>query len=89
MTSPSLGQRLLIVDDLVDSGLTLQAVQKWIGQEFPQTQSRTAVLWYKAQSLIKPDYFVTYLDHNPWIHQPFEKYEKMQPQDLRPQHNLK
>jgi hypoxanthine phosphoribosyltransferase len=85
MTSAALGQKLLIVDDLVDSGVTLQAVQTWLHQEFPQTQTRTAVLWYKAQSVVKPDYFVTYLDHNPWIHQPFEKYENMHPRDLRPQ----
>jgi hypothetical protein len=38
---------------------------------------RTAVLWYKAESIIKPDYHVAYLDDNPWIHQPFERYETM------------
>jgi hypothetical protein len=26
---------------------------------------------------------VDFLPDNPWIHQPFEKYEKLQPQDLQ------
>ncbi|MCY7283436.1 MAG: phosphoribosyltransferase, partial [Cyanobacteria bacterium CAN_BIN43] len=43
---------------------------------------RTAVLWYKACSVIKPDYYVDYLPDNPWIHQPFERYEDMTPEDL-------
>jgi uncharacterized protein len=40
------------------------------------------VLWYKAASVIRPDYFVDYLSDNPWIHQPFEYYEQMSLQDL-------
>jgi hypothetical protein len=30
----------------------------------------------------KPDYYVDFLADNPWIHQPFEKYEKLKPQNL-------
>jgi hypothetical protein len=26
---------------------------------------------------------VDFLDDNPWIHQPFEKYEKLSPSDLQ------
>jgi hypothetical protein len=32
--------------------------------------------------VIKPDYYVDYLPDNPWIHQPFERYEDMKPSDL-------
>jgi uncharacterized protein len=40
------------------------------------------VLWQKACSVFSPDYSVDYLPDNPWIHQPFELYEQMQPADL-------
>jgi hypothetical protein len=32
--------------------------------------------------VVTPDYFVQKLDHNPWIHQPFEAYDQMDVQDL-------
>ena len=84
MTTPTLGQRILLVDDLVDSGVTLAGIGEWLRQheEFTITDVRSAVLWFKACSLAKPDYYVDFLPDNPWIRQPFEKYEKLQPSDL-------
>ena len=80
MASGRLGDRVLLVDDLVDSGVTLEAVTRTLPQRYPQvTALRTAVLWYKACSVFKPDYFVEYLPENPWIHQPFELYDNMRP----------
>ncbi|QLE59161.1 phosphoribosyltransferase [Nostoc sp. TCL26-01] len=78
MTTETLGTRILLVDDLVDSGITLQKTIPWL-QEYshsPIAEIRTAVIWYKACSLIAPDYYVDYLPDNPWIHQPFEHYEQ-------------
>lgn len=76
MTS-SLGSRILLVDDLVDSGITLEQTLIWLKQRYGSEieDIRTAVLWYKACSRIRPHYFVDYLPENPWIHQPFESYE--------------
>ncbi len=72
-----LGDRLLLVDDLVDSGRSLQQTQTWLQTQAPQiTEIRTAVLWYKGHSQFQPDYFVQHLPDNPWIQQPFEHYEK-------------
>jgi uncharacterized protein len=84
MTTEQLGSHILLVDDLVDSGVTLQATQVWLNQHYGSViqELRTAVLWYKACSVIKPDYFVDYLPNNPWIHQPFERYEQLTPADL-------
>jgi len=83
MASGRLGDRVLLVDDLVDSGVTLEAVTRTLPQRYPQiTALRTAVLWYKACSVFKPDYFVEYLPDNPWIHQPFEVYDTMRPKDI-------
>jgi uncharacterized protein len=86
MTTANLGSRVLIVDDLVDSGVTLKKSLDWLDRTygFYIEEVRTAVLWYKACSIFKPDFFVEYLPENPWIHQPFEVYERMKPADLNP-----
>jgi uncharacterized protein len=71
-----LGDRLLIVDDLVDSGASLQQTEIWLQSHGPQVREiRTAVLWYKGRSQFQPDYYAQYLPDNPWIRQPFEHYE--------------
>jgi hypoxanthine phosphoribosyltransferase len=79
MTTPNLGNNVLLVDDLVDSGQSLQRSIVWLQHKygFYIDEIRTAVLWYKDCSVIKPDYYIEYLADNPWIHQPFEKYEQM------------
>jgi len=84
MTRPRLGNRVLLVDDMVDSGHTLEAVHRELPKRFPHmTQLRTAVLWWKACSVFKPDYYVRHLEDNPWIHQPFEVYDTLRPEKLR------
>jgi len=84
MTAPRLGDRILLVDDMVDSGHTLAAVYKELPKRFPHiVDLRTAVLWYKACSVFKPDYYVEYLADNPWIHQPFEVYDTLKPTGLK------
>ena len=78
MTKPRLGARVLLVDDMVDSGHTLEAVHRELPRRFPHiVELRTAVLWWKACSVFKPDYWVDYLADNPWIHQPFEVYDSL------------
>ena len=84
MTSPRLGERVLLVDDMVDSGHTLAAVAKALPERWPVIKScKTAVLWWKACSTVKPDYYVDYLAENPWIHQPFEVYDTLRPERLK------
>ncbi|MEK9803946.1 MAG: phosphoribosyltransferase [Curvibacter sp.] len=70
--------RVLLVDDLADSGHTLQAVVQMLRERYaPITELRTAVIWTKGVSAFQPDYSVEYLPTNPWIHQPFEVYDRM------------
>ncbi len=70
--------RVLLVDDLADSGHTLQAVVTMLRERYaPITELRTAVIWTKGVSAFQPDYSVEYLPTNPWIHQPFEVYDRM------------
>ncbi len=84
MTAPKLGERVLLVDDMVDSGHTLEVVFNTLPQRFPHiAEVKTAVLWWKACSVFKPDYFVEYLPDNPWIHQPFEVYDDLGPAKLQ------
>lgn len=83
MTGGGLHGKLLLVDDLVDSGVTLTRVIEHLKQRFAAlTEVRTAVLWYKAVSTFKPDYYVQYLPTSPWIHQPFEEYDSLRPHQL-------
>lgn len=87
MTAPRLGHRVLLVDDLVDSGVSLQQTLRWLQDRYGEeiAEIRTAVLWYKSCSVIVPDYYVDYLPDDPWIHQPFEVYERTSPAELAAQ----
>lgn len=76
MLEDNLGKHILLVDDLADSGITLSSSVNWLKERSNIQEIRTAVLWYKSCSLVIPDYYVDYLPNNPWIHQPFEHYEK-------------
>jgi hypoxanthine phosphoribosyltransferase len=83
MTSPKLGSRVLVVDDMVDSGHTLAMVMAELPKRFPHIASiKSAVLWWKACSVFRPDFHVSYLPDNPWIHQPFEVYDRLRPDAL-------
>jgi hypoxanthine phosphoribosyltransferase len=84
MTRSRLGERVLLVDDMVDTGHTLEAVHRELPRRFPHIVAlRTAVLWWKGASVFKPDYWIEHLPHNPWIHQPFEIYDTLRPEALR------
>ncbi len=75
--------KVLLVDDLADSGHTLNAVIKQLKNNYrPITELRSAVIWTKALSIFTPDYCVDYLPTNPWIHQPFESYDNLRPEQL-------
>ena len=75
--------KVLLVDDLADTGVTLQAVVDRLRNNYqPITELRTAVIWTKGSSTFKADYSVEHLPTNPWIHQPFEAYDGMTTQAL-------
>lgn len=75
--------RVLLTDDLADTGNTLHAVVQHLHQVWPAiTELRTAVLWVKASSSFTPDYCAEHLPTSPWIHQPFERYDGSSPEKL-------
>lgn len=77
-----LAGRVLLVDDLADSGVTLRAVVDRLRGMASISELRSAVIWVKAHSSYRPDYCVEVLPTNPWIHQPFEDYDSLRPEGL-------
>ena len=69
-----LGRRVLLVDDMVDTGRTLVEAVKYV-KTYDVDEVRSAVLWTKQQSNFVPDYTVDMLEDNPIIVQPFAHYE--------------
>jgi len=82
-STKALAGRLLLIDDLVDSGTTLQKVKEWLHDKHPEVRElRSAVIWYKANASEQPDYYAHHVVDNPWIHQPFEFYDQITANDL-------
>ena len=68
--------RVLIVDDLVDTGLTLKQIKQYnniINYEQPEKNWVFATLYNKPKSIFKPDYTVREFDNDAWIVFPWEK----------------
>ena len=75
--------KVLLVDDLADSGHTLNAViHQLLSNYQPITELRSAEIWTKGVSTFQADYSVETLPTNPWIHQPFESYDALSPEQL-------
>ncbi len=58
-------KKVLIIDDIVDSGETMQEILKILNEKFPTVEFKLATLFYKTKALIKPDYSVR--EANEWI----------------------
>ena len=82
MPKGELAGRVLLVDDLADSGVTLKAVVERLRGLPSIADLRSAVIWTKAVSSYTPDYYVEMLATSPWIHQPFEDYDNLRPEGL-------
>ena len=83
VTRGSLAGKILLIDDLADSGVTLMKVIEHLKANYKDVEEvRSAVIWTKGSSAFKPDYQMQELPHNPWIHQPFEDYDGLRPHQL-------
>lgn len=58
-------KKVLIIDDIVDSGETMEEILKILNKKFPKVEFKLATLFYKSEALIKPDYSVR--EANEWI----------------------
>lgn len=57
--------RVLVVDDISDSGDTLKAVMQYLKSEFQDIEFKSATLFYKKTSIYEPDFWVNEADD--WI----------------------
>ena len=61
----SLANRVLIIDDIIDSGETMKEILSILKEKFPNIEFKIASLFYKTTALIKPDFSVR--EANEWI----------------------
>ncbi len=66
------GKKVLLVDDVADSGKTLEFVKKLLVSRGAKTV-RVATIHYKPSSTFEPDYYAAVSDS--WIVYPWEKRE--------------
>ena len=55
-------KKVLIVDDIVDSGETMVEILKILNNKFPNIEFKIATLFYKKSALIQPDFTVNEAD---------------------------
>ncbi|PLY11035.1 MAG: nicotinate phosphoribosyltransferase [Arcobacter sp.] len=58
-------KRVLVIDDIVDSGETMREILKLLNKKFPNTEFKLATIFYKPTACIKADYSVKIADK--WI----------------------
>ena len=85
-----LNMKILVVDDLTDTGRTLEYTIKYL-KEYPQLKSKiseikTCVLFQKPKSTFKPDFVGKKLIQNDWLILPTEPSEEIRVSDLRIKH---
>jgi len=66
------GKNILVVDDLVDQGDTMETVKKYLNGQNPKLLE-TAVLFKKPWSKFEPEYYLEVVDK--WVVFPFELTE--------------
>ena len=78
--------KVLLIDDLSDTGLTLNKSIDWLKNYSPTKnfikEVKTACLWKKKSSTFEPDFCPVRLDSDPWIVQPTEHYEELDIKDI-------
>jgi len=79
-------KRVLLVDDLSDTGLTLNKSIEWLKNYKPTKdyieEVKTACLWKKKSSTFEPNFCPVKLTSDPWIVQPTEHYEEMSIEEI-------
>jgi uncharacterized protein len=74
------GERILLFDDVADSGASLEFVQKYL-QDKEVKSLTTATLFYKPFSSFKPDYYCS--STKAWIVFPHDVVESIEPLSTR------
>ena len=61
----SKAKRVVIVDDIIDSGETMIEIKRVLGEKFPETDFKVASVFYKEKALLRPDFAAR--DTTDWI----------------------
>lgn len=61
----SKSKKLLIIDDIIDSGETMATIQSLIQSKYPNCNHKIATLFYKKSAKISPDFYIN--EANEWI----------------------
>ena len=79
-------KKILLIDDLSDTGLTLNKSIEWLKGYEPTKkfikEIKTACLWKKKSSSFEPDFCPIKLNSDPWIVQPTEHYEELSIEEI-------
>lgn len=51
-------KRVLVVDDIVDSGETMEEILRVLKEKFPNVEFKLATIFYKKSAVLQPDYTV-------------------------------
>ena len=88
--APNMGGRILLCDDLSDTGITFNKSIDWLKKYEPIKDKieeiKTATLYKKKKSTFEPDFCANKLPDNPWIVQPFEIYEELRIEEIKKRH---
>jgi len=88
--APNMGGKILLCDDLSDTGITFNKSIDWLKKYEPIKNKiediKTATLFKKKKSTFEPDFCAVKLSDNPWIVQPFEIYEELKIEDIKKKH---
>ncbi len=49
-------KRVVIVDDIIDSGETMIEIERVLGKQFPEVEFKIASIFYKDKALLRPDF---------------------------------
>ena len=78
--------KVLLIDDLSDTGLTLNKSIEWLKNYAPTKnyikEVKPACLWKKKSSKFLPDFCPIKLENDPWIVQPTEHYEELSIEEI-------
>ncbi|MDA3078373.1 phosphoribosyltransferase family protein [Campylobacter sp. JMF_06 NA1] len=66
-------KRILLVDDIIDSGDSMVEIKRVLEEKYPKAEIKTAVIFYKSKALIQPDFKIKETDE--WINFFWENYK--------------
>ena len=90
--APSMGGKILLCDDLSDTGITFNKSIDWLKKYEPIKDKiediKTSTLFKKKKSTFEPDFCAKRLTGDPWIVQPFEIYEELRIDEIKKKHQI-